>query len=179
MVKGERFNDLGQDEEYLDLVDEDDNIIGRVSRQEAHKLALANVRVVNVFIRNSRGQLWIPQRTAGKHIFPLALDVSCGGYVKSGQTYEQTLQAELREELDIDVDTTSCQELGKLTPKNHGVSSFMRVYEIVSDVDPTYNPDDFLGAVWLYPGEIRERIEGGEAAKSDLLILVNHFYLQQ
>ena len=54
------------EDEYLDLVDEKDNVIGKKKRSEVYKLNLSNFRVVNLFIRNKKGQLWIPRRAEYK-----------------------------------------------------------------------------------------------------------------
>ena len=63
-------------EEYLDLVDENDTVIGKKLRSEIYAEGLLNFRVINVFLINSKGQIWIPRRTASKAIFPSALDFS-------------------------------------------------------------------------------------------------------
>ncbi|WP_292736317.1 NUDIX domain-containing protein [Nostoc sp. JL31] len=41
------------------------------------------------------------RRSAHKSIFPLCLDVSMGGYVETGETYEDALQRELKEEFNF------------------------------------------------------------------------------
>ncbi|HLC62782.1 MAG TPA: NUDIX domain-containing protein [Candidatus Nanoarchaeia archaeon] len=89
------------EDEYLDLVDENDKIIGRKERSEVYKLNLSNFRVVNAFIRNKKGLIWVPRRSASKRIFPLCLDMSMGGHVSSGETYLQAFKRELKEELNI------------------------------------------------------------------------------
>jgi len=74
-------------DEYLDLVDLQDSVIGRKLRSEVYAEHLSNFRVVNAFVLNSKGELWIPRRTADKRIFPLCLDMSVGGHVESGESY--------------------------------------------------------------------------------------------
>ena len=164
-------------EEYLDLVDENDNIIGRKLRSAIYTEGLRNFRVVNVFLRNSKGELWIPRRTAHKAIFPSALDFSAAGHVESGETYAQTFVREVAEELNIDVSAVPHRTLGHLTPKD-GMIFFMTVYEIQSDEVPVYNPDDFTEYFWLKPKDVVEKIESGEYAKDDLPVLIKRFYLQ-
>ena len=68
-----------EQDEYLDLVDENDVVIGRKLRSEVHAEKLKNYRAVNLFIVNSKGELWIPRRTAHKQLYPLGLDFSCAG----------------------------------------------------------------------------------------------------
>lgn len=163
-------------DENLDLVDEEDRVIGVLPRSEVYARGLRNIRVVNLFIINSKGELWIPRRTAHKKLYPLHLDMSMGGHVMSGEAYDEAFGRETAEELRIDVAKTPYRLLGNLTPHEHGVSAFMKVYEITQDEAPPYNPDDFVEYFWLKPEEVLARIVAGEKAKSDLPKLVKIFY---
>jgi len=163
-------------DEYLDLVDENDQVVGRKLRADIYAEGLLNFRVVNVFLKNSKGQLWIPRRTASKAIAPLALDFSASGHVSSGETYEEAFAKEVAEELNIDVSIVPHKELEYLNPKD-GFLLFMKVFEIQSDETPGYNPDDFTEAFWLTPQEIVDRIHAGDKAKNDIPTLVKRFYM--
>ena len=165
-------------DEYLDLVNENDQVIGKKKRSEVYAEHLSNFRVVNAFVVNSKGEIWIPRRAANKRIFPLCLDMSMGGHVESGETYEQTLKRETQEELNIDTDKAQVRLLGHLTPKKDGVSAFMNVYEIKMEEIPDYNKDDFTEYFWLLPKALFAKIAQGEKTKGDLPILVKIFYGQ-
>lgn len=160
----------------LDLVDEHDHVIGKKKRSDVYAEGLRNFRVVNAFVVNSKGQLWIPRRSAHKRVFPLCLDMSMGGHVESGERYEETFKRETAEELHIDTDTADVRLLGFLTPREHDVSAFMQVYEIRRDEAPEYNTDDFIEYFWLQPEAVLEKIAQGDKAKSDLPKLVRIFY---
>jgi isopentenyl-diphosphate delta-isomerase len=54
--------------EYLDLVDENDNVIGNKKRSEVYAENLSNYRVINAFVINSNGEIWIPRRNKNKKI---------------------------------------------------------------------------------------------------------------
>ncbi len=164
------------DDEYLDLVDEHDHVIGKKKRSEVYAQRLSNFRVVNLFLINSKGQIWIPRRAADKRVFPLGLDMSMGGHVESGESYDQTLKREAQEELNINTDTKKIKMLGHLTPHTDGVSAFMNVYELMSEIAPDYNTKDFTEYFWLTPKELFERIAQGELTKGDLPLLVKKFY---
>ena len=163
-------------DEYLDLVDENDNVIGKKRRLEVYAERLSNFRVVNVFLTNSKGEIWIPRRAADKRVFPSCLDTSMGGHVESGETYEDALEREMREELNIDTDKTSVCFLGHLTPQKNDVSAFMNVYEMKTDKTPDYNKNDFVEYFWLTSKALFERIAKGEKTKEDLPKLVKIFY---
>ena len=163
-------------DEKLDLVDEEDQVIGVLSRSEVYARGLHNIRVVNLFVVNNEGNLWIPRRTAHKKLYPLHLDMSMGGHVMSGEKYDEAFSRETQEELRIDVAKTPYRFLRHLTPHEHGVSAFMNVYEITQDAAPDYNPDDFMEYFWLRPEDVLARIVAGEKSKSDLPKLVKIFY---
>lgn len=163
------------DFELLDVVDEHDCVI----RQEIRSVIYAkklNFRAVNLFIENDKGQLWIPRRTANKRLFPLGLDMSCAGHVGSGETYEQALIRETMEELAIDLTKTPYEEVAYMTPQVHGTSAFTRVYRVLQNEVPAYNPDDFCEYFWLMPAELIAVIERGECAKSDLITMTRYVY---
>lgn len=163
-------------EEILDLVDENDVVIGSLSRKEVYTRGLKNFRVVNVFIRNDDGELWIPRRTAAKKLFPLYLDMSAAGHVESGESYEEAFAKEVREEINIDVTAVSHKELGHLSPHIDNVSAFSKVFEIEYNDVPAYNTDDFVEYYWLTPAEILALVEEGEKMKSDIPKLIKKFY---
>lgn len=163
-------------DEYLDLVDQNDNIIDKMKRSEIYSKDLSNFRTVNAFLINSNGQIWIPRRAQDKRIFPLCLDMSMGGHVESGESYDQAFKRELKEELNLDADTIVFKVLGKVNPQKNNTSCFSTIYEIKSDLVPDYNKGDFVEYFWLNPEDILERIDGGDKAKSDLSKLVKIFY---
>ena len=162
--------------EILDLVDDTDAVVGTVSREEAWRTNARWLRVVNAFVVNTKGDLWIPRRLASKAVFPLCLDMSVGGHVGTGETYEAAFVREAYEELNLDVIKVGYLELGYLNPVEHGVSAFMKVFEIRQNETPDYNEDDFGSAEWVEPALLLERLANGEAAKGDLEKLVRLFY---
>ena len=161
--------------EWLDLVNERDEVVGRVTRAEAWQKRLP-VRVINAFLVNSRGELWIPRRTLSKTMFPGCLDMSVGGHVESGEDYLSCFKRETREELNLNVDALEWREIAAFSPFETNLSAFMRVYEIRSDTAPAYNPQDFSGGEWLRPTQLLSRIAFGDPAKGDLAELVRRCY---
>ena len=161
-------------EEILDLVNENDEAIGTMERNEVYAKNLHNFRVVNAFIINDEGKLWIPRRGPHKRIAPNALDMSMGGHVESGETYDQSAARETEEELNIDVQKNPLEFVAKLTPHEHGVNAFQQVYLIHSNETPKYNPDDFTESFWLTPQELLTWTDKGEPCKSDLPMLARY-----
>ena len=158
------------------MVDENDHVIGTIERDEAYKLGISSFRVIDAFIRNSEGKLFIPRRQTHKRLFPNALDTSVGGHVTSGDTYDETFAREALEELNLDINTVSWKKSGAMTPNTDSTAMFITVYEIESDETPEYNPDDFSEYYWLTPEEILEKIAQGDTAKENLPKILKKFY---
>ncbi len=165
------------DGEILDLVDENDKVVGTISRAENREKRTKKTRVVHCLIVNSEGKLWIPRRSADKKTYPLGLDFSASGYVSSGETYEEAIKREAQEELNLDVSKINIQEKAYLSPFKDNASRFIKFYEIRTDETPNYNHQDFTEAFWLTPAELNERINKGEPTKGDLKFLLKKFYL--
>ena len=170
------MNDQPAEDELLDLVDKNDRVIGTIRRSEAYTKKIRDIRVVNAFIINSKGELWIPRRTAHKRSYPLCLDMSVGGHVESGEDYEATFERELKEELNLEMSECNLRLLGYLTPYTHDVHAFMKVWEIRQDETPHYNPADFAEYFWLTPAQLLTRLAEGDESKNDLPKLVKIFY---
>jgi len=95
--------------EYLDIVNDKDEVIGKGERGEVHKKKLLH-RAVHILILNSKDELLYHLRTATKKQYPLHWNSSAAGHVQAGKDIEQSAQEELDEELGIDI---SLEFIGK------------------------------------------------------------------
>lgn len=161
--------------EILDLVDENDQVIKTLSRDEIYANNLKYVRVVELFIRNKKGKLWIPIRGLHKRIAPGGFDTGAGGHVEHGESYEDALKKEVSEELFWNIDEFKVVELGKFGPKD-GLNTVSMVYEIETELEPALNPEDFTSAEWISPTDLVNKIKEGHPAKSNLLPLLKLVY---
>ena len=71
--------------EYLDLVDENDNVIGKEDRNVIYQKNWRNFRVINIMIFTSDNKIIVPIRSANRRVFPNCYDCSVGGHVSSGE----------------------------------------------------------------------------------------------
>lgn len=88
-------------QELFDILDENDNVIGKATRGEVHGNPTLIHRSVAVAVFNRKGELFLQQRSATKDTDPLLWTVSCSGHVELGDTYEVSAIRELKEELGI------------------------------------------------------------------------------
>ena len=89
------------EEEIFDLVDDNDQVIGRATRNEAHGNPKLLHRVVHVLVFDSLGRLYLQKRADDKDVQPGKWDSSVGGHVDAGEDREAAALRELSEELGI------------------------------------------------------------------------------
>lgn len=88
-------------EERFPLVDEEGRVIGSATRGECHNGSRWLHPVVHLHVFNSRGEVYLQKRPEWKDIQPGKWDTSVGGHIDYGETPEQALTREVREELGI------------------------------------------------------------------------------
>ena len=87
-------------EEWVDIVDEHNQVTGTASRSVMRKEKLLH-RSSYIVITNSRGQVYVQKRTATKDYCPSMLDACCGGVVTAGEDITESAYRELAEEMGI------------------------------------------------------------------------------
>ncbi|HIY88776.1 MAG TPA: NUDIX domain-containing protein [Candidatus Bacteroides pullicola] len=145
-------------QELFPVVDEEGNILRSATRGECHNGSKWLHPVVHLHVFNSQGELYLQKRPAWKDIQPDKWDTAVGGHVDLGESVEQALRREVREELGIT----------DFTPQTvtHYVFESARERELVFVYKTTYDgpiqPSEELdgGRFWTID-EIRETIGKG------------------
>lgn len=91
------------DEELVDVVNEQNEIIGKSSRGEAHRKGLIH-RALSVLILNSKGHILLQKRSKNKSVHPLSWDLSTSEHVLAGESYENAGVRSVKEELGVEID---------------------------------------------------------------------------
>lgn len=158
--------------EIIDLVNEEDYVIGQEERVEAVKNGRRNIRVINIFIYNSDNQIILPLRSANRRMFPNCYDFSVGGFVNSGETYEEAAYRELEEELGIS--GVELKEIGYFHPEDVDTACFSKLYKIVFDGKLNYDHDGIAEVFYLTEKEIAAMLLAEpEKFKRDYMELFN------
>ena len=90
------------DSRILNIVDENDNVVGEATREDIHAKGLLH-REVHVWLYNKNGEVFFQMRARDKDTFPGLLDASIGGHVEIGDLYEKTAIKEAEEETGLNI----------------------------------------------------------------------------
>ena len=132
--------------EWVDLVDLDNQVIGRAQRHEVRQKNLLH-RGIAVLVRNSQGQVYVHQRTDTKDLFPAMYDMFVGGVVGSGESYLDAAVREAREELGVDNDQLEFLfDYLYQGPRNY---SWVRCYRVSWDGPIVHQPEEVQWGAWM------------------------------
>lgn len=132
-------------EEYFDVVDENDQVIGPGPRSEVHRMKLLH-RAVHVFLFRPDGHLLIHRRSAKKEEFPSVWTSSCSGHVSSGEIYDDAAPRELFEELRIQAPV---KRLRKFAACEATSFEFTVLYDCMSSEPVCPDPEEITEIRWM------------------------------
>lgn len=154
--------------EYVDLVDENDNVIKAVTREYLDRNNLRNYRVVNIIIINSNNQIILAKRSKKKKWFGGCYFFSVGGHVIANENYEDAAYRELEEELGIKC--KNLEEIGYFNPMESGTSSFSKLYKLKYDGEFIIDKDEIETMCYFEKKELdRIIIDNPEKFSSDFI----------
>lgn len=112
--------------EFFDIVNEKDEIIGKICVNMQNTIKPSQLRFINIIIANDDKNILVPKRSSNRRIFPNCYDFSVGGHVNSGEEYEEVAYRELKEELGIT--NVKLREVAYFSPYNSDSNTFQKVY---------------------------------------------------
>lgn len=92
---------MDNQQEIFPIVDENGTVIGSATRGECHSGTKLLHPVVHLHVFNSKGDIYLQRRPDWKDIQPGKWDTAVGGHIDYGETPEEALHREVREELGI------------------------------------------------------------------------------
>ncbi|HUC86129.1 MAG TPA: NUDIX domain-containing protein [Candidatus Acidoferrales bacterium] len=139
-------------EEMFDVVNEEDEIIGRAPRREVHARALRH-RAVHVLVFNGRGQVFLQKRSQLKDTAKGKWDSSASGHVDSGEDYDACAVREVREEIGV-VLTQPPRRLFKIDACVETGWEFCWIYRHECEGPFTLHPEEIETGAWFDPGSV-------------------------
>lgn len=148
-------------DEWLDILDEENRVIGRALRSEVHQRGLRH-RGADVFLFTAEGKLLVQTRSATRATFPSALDCSAAEHVRAGEDFLQAALRGMKEEIGIEgVDLKPILDFSHSnSPTDHETG---RLFQ--GAVDPArvhFDPIEVAGVHYFTLAELEIMLERGE-----------------
>jgi len=143
-------------DEIFDVVNEKDEVIGRLPRAQVHREGHKH-RAVHVLIFNQRGNIFLQKRSMSKDNFPGLWDSSASGHLDSGEEYDHCAVREVSEELGLTLPAApprlfrieACPETGQ---------EFVWAYRAESEGSFVLHPEEIETGAWFTPAGVDEWI---------------------
>jgi isopentenyl-diphosphate Delta-isomerase len=157
-------------EEIFDIVNDNDEVIGRLPRSQVHRDAHKH-RAVHVLVFNARGDLFLQKRSMKKDTFPGVWDSSASGHLDGGEDYDACAVRELREEIGLAIDAPP-RRLFKIAACVETGLEFVWVYRLESEGPFTLHPEEIDAGGWFASAHVTQWIKNcpGDFASGFVLI---------
>ena len=147
--------------ERIIFADENDQPIGAGPREEAWAKGYY-VRIVRAVLRDEKGRILSQLRSPTKQSYPNCWTDSTSGHVDEGETYDETIVRELKEEIGIE---TELKFLGKFSSQDivgeKRIFEFNAVYEgaMPSSTEFTLEEGEVAEIKWYELDELKRFID--------------------
>jgi isopentenyldiphosphate isomerase len=144
-------------DEILDIVDENDEVVGQARRGDAYARGLRH-RCAFIQVRDARGRLFVHRRTPTKLVFPSLYDMFVGGVVGAGETYDDAALREAEEELGVSGLPRPVFLFKFLYDDGAGQTWWSAVYEARCDLPVNPQAEEVAWYGFLPEAEVRQRL---------------------
>lgn len=169
------MSDPAVESDELILVDEQDNVVGYSPKLAAHENGGRLHRAFSIFIFNSRGEMLLQRRAAGKYHFGGLWTNACCSHPRRGQATLDAAHQRLRHEMGFDTDL---KEIFTFTYRATDPASGLTEHELDHvfvgrfDGAPTPNGDEVDGWKWMNPTEVAAHVQSEPSAYTPWFALV-------
>ena len=166
--------------EMVDLVNEQDIVIGTASIRDCLEKGLLH-RAVAVLVVRSNGDFLLQQRSKRDKWHPALWTLSSTGHVKAGEAYDEAAARELREELGI---SASLARLGKyfLPPIQSGgltEREWVTLYLTRTDKPCSVDREEVEGVREVPASRLRHMFNDGSMTPDAVILLSEYLQLRE
>jgi isopentenyl-diphosphate delta-isomerase len=147
-------------DEYVVLVDEQDQAIGQLEKMEAHRLGLLH-RAFSVLIFNTKGELLLQQRAAHKYHSPLLWTNSCCSHPKPGETITAAAKRRLQEEMGMEASLQPAFHFIYEAKLDQGLTEHELDHVVFgyTNQDPQINPEEVAAFRWISMAQLLQELQ--------------------
>lgn len=144
-------------DEWFDVVNDRDEVIGRETRRVVHATGLWH-RAVHVLVFNRAGEIFLQKRSMLKDLSPGLWDSSCSGHLDSGEDYDTAAVRELGEEIGLKVDRVP-ERWFRLDACEATGWEFCWIYRLQHEGPFVLHPEEIERGEWVAPRELARRMQ--------------------
>lgn len=166
-------------DDIFDIVDCDDNVIGSAPRSLVHARGLLHRSAhVLIFTDSLPRKILLQKRSMLKDSNPGLYTTSCSGHIDSGETYDEGVVREMREETGISVSAVDLTKIGKIRACTRTGNEFSFIYElrIPENTEFAFSPEEVDSFEWLDVREFERRIRETPQDFTPAFICAYEFY---
>ncbi len=145
--------------EFVILVNEKDEEIGTMEKQEAHEKALLH-RAFSVMVFNEKNEMLLQQRALSKYHSGGLWTNTCCSHPRPGENVEQAAHRRLVEEMGFDCPLKPHQTFIYQAPFDNGLSEheFDHVFVGEFNQDPQFNADEVASFQWISLPDLKAQL---------------------
>ena len=165
-------------EELVVLVNEKDEKVGLMPKQEAHIKGVLH-RAFSVFVLNSKNELMLQHRALEKSHSPGLWTNTCCSHQRDGEDSISAGKRRLMEEMGFNCDLKETTSFIYKAPFDNGLTEHELDHILVGhfEGEPKINPDEVADWKWMRVEQVKEDIEKHpENYTAWFKIIFNQFY---
>ncbi len=145
--------------EYVILVDENNNRLGVMEKQEAHQKALLH-RAFSVLVFNSKNEMLLQQRALGKYHSAGLWTNTCCSHPRDNEETIDAAHRRLKEEMGFDCELTELFNFIYHAPLDNGLTEHELDFVYVGrhDKEPETNKNEVAAYRWIKIDKLMEEI---------------------
>ena len=155
-------------DELFYLVDDNDEVLGSVTRGQAHSSNSIRHRSIFILLFNDQNELLLQKRSLDKDTFPGFWTVSVSGHVAYGQSYDEAAQREMAEEIGLDLPLDFVDKI--YLPAEREFASIYRA-TLSSEVKINFDQDEISQVKWIAKKQLVEFLTENEVTPAARQVL--------
>ncbi len=165
-------------EEQVVLVNENDEKIGLMPKQEAHEKGLLH-RAFSVFVFNEKNELMLQQRALNKYHSPGLWTNTCCSHQRDGETSLEAGKRRLFEEMGFSTDLKETTSFIYKAPFDNGLTEHELDHILIGNFEgtPDFNTEEVASWKWMNLEEVKKDIQNNpEVYTAWFKIIFDKFY---
>jgi len=163
--------------EYFDVVDSNDKVVGRATREECHRNPNLIHRTAGVLVFSSKGEMLLQKRSLGKDTSPGKWSISSWGHLDVGESYEHAARRELGEEIGISANEEELHFLFKKKLTAERETEIFSIYSITNNGPFRPDKEEVSEVKFLGTNQIKKELrQNPDAFAAGAVFVIKEFF---